>query len=157
MDDVPLFYSIYITGVPYIFDDLGAESEEFSAVQEYVDQIRSLINDGVQLGLKKEEIKNDQPTSTRLLVGRVIGLLSIIKNYIKWMEHPIHINEFKDKYGHIYLQARSSIKDEKNKTQWVNAYVGSLKEYPKGIEDFEAIKKGKFLMRKKLKKYFNIP
>jgi hypothetical protein len=42
------------------------------------------------------------------------------------------------------------------KTKWVNAYVGTFKQYPKGVNDPEAIKKGQILIRQKIKGNFGI-
>ena len=150
------YATIYAGRVPDIFDELVPESEEYIAVKKLVDNVKSLLLDDDKLALSEEQLKNYKERSRySIFLEATINMISIMK-YIKWMEHPIHINEYKDKYGNVYLQARTSIKDKSNKKKWVNAYVGSLKEYPKGVLDAYAIKKGKGLIRQKLKKYFEI-
>jgi hypothetical protein len=103
-------------------------------------------------GLSELISKNDK----LLLAIRALSFLESIDRYQKWVEHPIYLNEFKDKKGNTYLQARTSLKDERGKTKWVNAYIGSLKEYPKGVNDPNAMEKAKPLIRSKLKKYFGL-
>jgi len=86
----------------------------------------------------------------------LVNLLNYLENYTKLLAQPIHINQFKDKNNNIFLQARTTIKDNSGKTKWVNAYVGTLKDYPKGVNDVEAIKKGQILIRQKIKGHFGI-
>jgi len=88
--------------------------------------------------------------------SELIEAFSQLQKYTELLEHSIRINEYKDAYGNVYLQARTSIKDEIGKTKWVNAYVGTLKEYPGGVNDVNAILKGKLLVRNKIKKYFGL-
>ena len=85
-----------------------------------------------------------------------INLVNRLNRMKKFLNYPVHINEFKDKYGNIYLQARTSIKDEDGKTKWVNSYVGALKDFPDGINSLDALIKGKALLRKKFESLFNI-
>lgn len=82
--------------------------------------------------------------------------LTYLENYTKLLAQPIRINQFKDKNNNIFLQARTTIKDKSGKTKWVNAYVGTLKDYPKGVNDEEAVKKGQILIRQKIKGHFGI-
>ena len=64
--------------------------------------------------------------------------------------------QFKDKNNNKFLQARTTFKNQVGKTKWVNAYVGTFKQYPKGVNDPEAIKKGQILIRQKIKGHFGI-
>jgi hypothetical protein len=87
---------------------------------------------------------------------KLITCLCELDNYNKLLSHTVHINEFKDKYNNVFLHARTTIKDKLGKTKWVSAYVGTLKDYPKGVNDVEAIKKGQILIRQKIKGHFGI-
>lgn len=142
MQIIDLLTRVHGGSLPSIFKELDfkSESSEYDAITDLVADFPKLIGDD-------EEFR---------LVIKVLSKLTKLENYLKWIEHPIHINEFKDKYGNTYLQARTSIKDLVGKTKWVNAYIGTLKDFPKGIDDVEASKKGKILIRKKLKKYFDL-
>lgn len=86
----------------------------------------------------------------------LVNHLTYLENYTKLLAQPIRINQFKDKNNNIFLQARTTIKDNLGKTKWVNAYVGTLRDYPKGVNDVEAIKKGQILIRQKIKGHFGI-
>ena len=142
MNIFDLFSQAQAGGIPPIFNelDIKTEFEDLEAIQQLVSKFPKL---------------SGQPQEWERTV-RIVHAISSLEHYLRWMEHPIHINEFKDKYGHVYLQSRTSVKDESGKTKWISAYVGSLKEYPKGVEDPQALKKGKSLIRKKIKKYFGI-
>jgi hypothetical protein len=142
MQTIDLLTRVHGGSVPSIFKELDIKSER----NEY-DTVADLVADFPKLISGDDEFR---------LVIKVLNKLTKLENYLKWIEHPIHINEFKDKYGNTYLQARTSIKDQLGKTKWVNAYIGTLKDFPKGITDTEASKKGKTLIRKKLKKYFEL-
>ena len=133
---------VFLGNTPNIFNDLNEKSEN-----QDLDVIKGLIS---KISILLEGDKH---------YPRVFGILSQLEdldNYYKWIEHPIYLNEFKDKNGNIYLQARTSIKDQNGKTKWLNAYVGSKNEYPKGVNDPNALDKAKPLIRKKLKPYFGL-
>jgi hypothetical protein len=115
------------------------EHEDIESIEEIISNLSSIV--------KPSEVNN---------LIKVLSLLKKLEDYIKWAEHPVHVNEFKNKYGSTYLQARTSIKDEKGKTKWVSAYLGSLSEFPKGVNDPKAIEMAKPLIRKKLKKIYEI-
>jgi hypothetical protein len=142
MDSITLLTMVRTGSVPAIFKQLDYKSEnsELTAVEELVSQFPKLIK-------SKDEF---------MLVVRVLASLSSLEKYIQWAEYPIHINEFKDKYGNRYLQARTSIKGENGKTKWISAYVGSVSDFPKGTQDPAAFDKARPLIRKKLKKFFGL-
>ena len=76
---------------------------------------------------------------------------------MRFLKHPVHINEFKDKYGNKFIQARTSLMDKSTKKlKNISAYVGSYTDYPKGIQSPEAILKGRMLARKKLEAFFQL-
>jgi hypothetical protein len=86
----------------------------------------------------------------------LVNHLTYLDNYTKLLAQPIRINQFKDKNNNKFLQARTTFKNQMGKTKWVNAYVGTFKQYPKGVNDPEAIKKGEILIRQKIKGNFGI-
>ena len=142
MDTIDLLLRVHMGSIPIELNQLDAKSElnEISATEKAVAELAKLLK-------KKDDIK---------LVIRALAHLSTLENFIKWVEHPIHLNEFKDKYGNVYLQARSSIRDSGGKINWINAYVGTKSNFPKGVNDPAALEKAKPLIRKKLKKYFGL-
>jgi hypothetical protein len=133
--------SVHTGTLPPVFNNLDYKIEQEDKIQ--IEGILSKIN------------KLVQPSDVSKITA-VLDNLTILEKYIKWMEHHIYLNEFKDKYGNKYLQGRTSIKDSDGKTQWISAYVGAINDYPKGVEDPEALKKAKPLIRAKLKKYYGI-
>ena len=128
---------------------LNSEFDKFDPIQEknQIDDIYQQLTELSNLVEKKENCH---------LVIKIIRLLENIDNYNKLLSQPIHINEFKDKNNNKFLQARTTFKNQVGKTKWVNAYVGTFKQYPKGVNDPEAIKKGQILIRQKIKSHFGI-
>jgi len=88
----------------------------------------------------------------RIMVRSVFALhqLDIVAAFLK---HPIHLNTYKDKYGNTYIQARTT-KEIGGKLKWFNGYVGSLVDYPKGVDDKNAIAKGHAIVRRKMAEHF---
>ena len=74
--------------------------------------------------------------------------------YVNLLRHPIHINEFKDKNGNVFYQARASIKDSNGKKVMLNGYIGPSHKFYKGIEDPEAVEIGRKAVLKKLRKFY---
>lgn len=129
-------------GLPPMFKELNykSELEDLNTIETKISDIANLM----------------KPKGADKLVYPLIAHLETLERYIKWMNHPVYLNEYKDKYGNKYLQARTSIKDENGKTNWINAYIGTISDYPDGVNDLAALDKAKPLIRKKLKKYFGI-
>lgn len=123
----------------------------FNALDYKVEQDEKLQIEGLLSLMKKIVMPSDVSKITAVLAN-----LILLEKYIKWIEHPIYLNEFKDKNGNRYIQGRTSIKGSDGKTKWISAYVGSVNEYPKGVNDPEALRKARPIIRKKLKKYFEI-
>ena len=126
-----------------IKDDLGLDIikniEELRELNVYEEMIKNS-------NIIKESVEDPQCFKNIL---KVLINLDNLEMYDNLLKHPIYINLFRDKNGNQYLQARSSIKFN-NKVIWVNAYVGKLSEYAKGVDDPNALIKGKMLVRKKL-------
>lgn len=88
------------------------------------------------------------------LVKDILLQLNLIEVYDKIFSHPVNINEFKDKHGNVFLQARASIKISSGKLKWISAYIGSIKDFPDGVNDINAYEKGQGLIRKKLLSFY---
>jgi len=142
MDYKTLLMQLNIGSKPNNFDILDPIQEK-----DQIDDINQQLNELSKL-VEKNEI-------CRLAI-KIITHLENIDNYNKLLTQPIHINEFKDKNNNKFLQARTTFKNQVGKTKWVNAYVGTFKQYSKGVNDPEAIKKGKILIRQKIKSHFGI-
>jgi len=142
MEHETLLMQLHIGNKPHNFDGLDP-LQEIKLIEDVDAQLTELAN----LVESKENIQQ---------AIRLITRLHTLDNYYKLLSHPVHINEFKDKNNNIFLQARTTIKDNLGRTKWVNAYVGTLKDYPKGVNDAEAIKKGQILIRQKIKGHFGI-
>jgi hypothetical protein len=132
--------------------NIGSKPDNFDILDpiQEKDQINDINKQLTELSKLVE--KND---ICRLAI-KIITHLENIDNYNKLLSQPIHINEFKDKNNNKFLQARTTFKNQVGKTKWVNAYVGTFKQYPKGVNDPEAIKKGQILIRQKIKGHFGI-
>lgn len=142
MNDIStLFMSVHDGTIPSVFSNLDYKLE-----QDEKNQIESLLS-----LIKKIVSQSDVAKITAVLAN-----LTTLEQYIKWMEHPVYLNEFKDKNGNRYIQGRTSIKGTDGKTKWISAYIGSLNEYPKGVTDPNALRKAKPLIRKKLKPYYGL-
>jgi hypothetical protein len=100
----------------------------------------------------REILDGNNLTPERIMVRSVFALhqLDIVAAFLK---HPIHLNTFKDKYGNTYIQARTT-KEIGGKLKWFNGYVGSLVDYPKGVDDKNAIAKGHAIVRRKMAEHF---
>jgi hypothetical protein len=142
MDYITLLMQLNIGSKPENFDILDPIQEK-----DQIDDINQQLTELSKLVEKKEICR---------LAIKIITHLENIDNYNKLITQPIHINEFKDKNNNKFLQARTTFKNQVGKTKWVNAYVGTFKQYPKGVNDPEAIKKGQILIRQKIKGHFGI-
>jgi len=142
MNYIKLLMELNIGSKPDNFDVLDPIQEK-----DQIDDINKQLTELSKL-VEKNEI-------CRLAI-KIITHLENIDNYNKFLSQPIHINEFKDKNNNKFLQARTTFKNQVGKTKWVNAYVGTFKQYPKGVNDPEAIKKGQILIRQKIKGNFGI-
>jgi len=142
MDSIDLFSSVHTGTMPAIFNQLDYKLEF-----EDKDRIEALVSVFPTLIKSKEDLH---------LVFEVLSNLHTLEQYQRWIDHPIYLNEFNDKYGNVYIQARTSIKGTDGKTKWVSAYIGSLNDYPKGTSDPLALEKAKPLIRQRLKKYFGL-
>ncbi len=142
MEHETLLMQLHIGNKPHNFNGLDSLQEI-----KLIEDIDAQLTELAKLVESKENIQN---------AIRLITRLRTLDNYYNLLSHTVYINEFKDKYNNVFLHARTTIKDKLGKTKWVTAYVGTLKDYPKGVNDVEAIKKGQILIRQKIKGYFGI-
>ena len=117
---------------------------------EYKEKIRKVLKQVRDL----EHYESEGGDNLGLIIT-ANNLFNKLKRIRKFLNHPIHVNIYKDKYGNKYLQARSSYTSD-GKLKQVNAYVGSLNDFPEGTKSLDAMKKGKILIRKKLEPIYNI-
>ena len=142
MDYSTILMVLHAGSLPSDFNGLDPIQEK-----EQVEDINTCLMELTKLVEKKDDFKH---------AINLVNHLTYLENYIKLLAQPIRINQFKDKNNNIFLQARTTIKDTSGKTKWVNAYVGTLKDYPKGVNDVEAINKGQILIRQKIKGHFGL-
>jgi hypothetical protein len=125
--------------------------------EEYILSINALFLDLKALFSKSEQVIADREKYELNIVINSNIIITRVEEYMRFLKHPVHINEYKDKYGNKFIQARTSLMDKKTKKlKNISAYVGSYTDYPKGIHSPEAILKGRMLARKKLEAFFQL-
>ena len=142
MDSISLRFPLYnIHGLGDFID-----SVEYKEMEKIADEIIQLLYPNGER-YKEEGMKRAIPLEAVQKVERLI-------QYANLLRHPIHINEFKDKNGNIFYQARASIKDSNGKKVMLNGYIGPSHKFYKGIEDPEAVEIGRKAVLKKLRKFY---
>ena len=101
---------------------------------------------------KKEEKEYDSFRAIHRLSCQVEKLI----DYSKILNQKVYLSSYSDKYGNSFLQARTSLKDAFGKTKWISAYLGSIQNFDKGDKDPIALKKGKELIREKLRAFYKL-
>ncbi len=86
----------------------------------------------------------------RKIILSAITSFEVIGDIENLVNYRVYLNEYSNKYGKKYIQARASYQNKSGKKVWVNAYVGPLENFKGELKDPEAIKLGKKLIRKKL-------
>ena len=136
-------------GLP-LYDINGLEgftdSEEYKEMEKIADEIFQLLYPN-RKRYKEDGIKHPVPLEAIKKAERLI-------QYINLLRHPIHLNEFKNKNGSVFYQARASIKDQNGKKVWLNGYIGPSHKFYKGIDDPFAIEIGRAAVLKKLRKFY---
>jgi hypothetical protein len=128
---------------PSLFKSLDEKEDDY--IIKKINSAYSVISKNLQSDLK----------NPRILMIKTIDAFDTLDKVYAFINHPIHINVFKNKSGNAYLQARTTIKED-NKVKWISAYIGPENEYIKGVDDPFAIMKGTTQLRKKLWKYYKI-
>jgi hypothetical protein len=94
--------------------------------------------------------------SSFMLNLRINLLIEKLIDYSKILNQKVYLSSYSDKYGNSFLQARTSLKDAFGKTKWISAYLGSIQNFDKGDKDPIALKKGKELIREKLRAFYKL-
>ncbi len=115
-------------------------TEEYNIIKDISEQIHYDLNN-----------ESDFENRYEFITSITENIDEIIK-YARLLHYPIHVNKYQDKNGNIFLQARSSVNIDGTK-KWVNSYIGSIKDFPQGVDDPNAKRLGSELVRKKLAKY----
>ena len=103
-----------------------------------------------ELYSKPEEAKTYSKLEVKILIKSILTALSDIETIEALLKQKVYLNEYSNKYGKRYIQARTSHIKSDGKTAWINAYVGPIGDFKLGTKDPEAIKLGKEYIRKKL-------
>ena len=101
---------------------------------------------------KKEEKEYDSFRAIHRLSCQVEKLI----DYSKILNQKVYLSSYSDKYGNSFLQARTSLKDAFGKTKWISTYLGSIQNFDKGDKDLIALKKGRELIREKLRAFYKL-
>ena len=121
-------------------------SEEYREMEIIANEIIQILHPNGNR-YNEEGIKHPVPLEVVQKAERLI-------QYVNLLRHPIHLNEFKNKNGSVFYQARASIKDQNGKKVWLNGYIGPSHKFYKGIDDPFAIEIGKAAVLKKLRKFY---
>lgn len=122
------------------------DSEEYKEMEITANEIIQILRPNGKR-YNEEGIKYPVPLEAIKKAERLI-------QYVNLLRHPIHLNEFKNKNGSVFYQARASIKDQNGKKVWLNGYIGPSHKFYKGIEDPFAIEIGRAAVLKKLRKFY---
>jgi hypothetical protein len=109
---------------------------------------KSIVDKLNSVESKLKELFNN--SESRKAIIQALSLLQVIEDVEDLVNYKVYLNEYSNKYGKKYIQARSSYENKSGKKAWVNAYVGPLDSFKGQLKDPEAIKLGKNLIRKKL-------
>jgi hypothetical protein len=129
-----------------ILSDITVGDEYKDKIKKALNRIRELVySSGDDDGISNVEKSYE-----------TINLVNRLKRIKKFLNHPMYISEFKNKDGKVYIHSKTSFKDTTGKTKWISTYVGSLKDFPDGVNSSDALIKGKALLRKKIESLYDI-
>lgn len=137
MDTSEKFLTIVTNGISSkLLEELNptTEQELLHELEFYAKEIRVIFK---QKGAKEILIKS-------------LDAFSRIEAIEALINQKVYLNEYSNKNGKKYIQARTSISKPDGKTSWLNAYVGPQEDFKLGTKDPEALRIGKELIRKKL-------
>ena len=129
---------------------LGVEEYRYTKEYEEMEKISQEVH--LLLSGKDAERKH----SSFILNMKITVLIEKLIDYSKILNQKVYLSSYSDKYGNSFLQARTSLKDAFGKTKWVSAYLGSIQNFDKGDKDPIALKKGKELIREKLRAFYKL-
>jgi hypothetical protein len=121
-----------------------------------VDKFRMFDEYGEMEEISKElhDILKDTPESIPgEYVIEVVKKVQRLINFGRMLYQAIHLNIYKDKYDNEFISARTSILTDDGRVTLV-AYVGSPNVYKGGINDEEAMMRGRKALYKKMRKHF---
>lgn len=150
MEEVSFILAQYLSGNFWLSNFHGLEhvthTDEYKEMEVISNEIIELLFPNGKK-FEVEEMRRPAPLKA------IINIEKLIK-YANLLRHPIHINEFKNKNGSVFYQARASIKDRNGKKVMLNGYIGPSHKFYKGIEDPQAIEIGRNAVLKKLRKFY---
>ena len=137
MDTYEKYLSIVTSGISSrLLDELNPNTE-----LDLINELKSHAKEMRAIFRGKE---------ARAILIKSLEALSQIEAIEALINQKVYLNEYSNKNGNKYIQARTSISKPDGKTSWLNAYVGPLENFKLGTKDPEALKIGKELIRKKL-------
>lgn len=120
--------------------------DKFNMFDEY--------NEMVEISKEIHNILQETPES--IFGDYVFNVFEKVERLIEFgrmLYQPIYLNIYKDKYDNEFIQARTSVLTDNGRV-YVAAYVGSPNVYKEGINDEEAMMRGRKALYKKMRKYF---
>ena len=128
------------------------EFEILSKLESSCQTIQSIYprNTNSELHTNLEEPVKYSKLEMKILIKNILTALSDIETIEAMLKQKVYLNEYSNKYGKKYIQARTSHVKNDGKTAWINAYVGPIGDFKLGTKDPEAIKLGREYIRKKL-------
>lgn len=129
---------------------LGVEEYRYTKEYEEMEKISQ------EAHLLLSDKATEKKYSSFMLNFRINLLIEKLVDYSKILKQKVYLSSYSDKYGNSFIQARTSLKDAFGKTKWISAYLGSIQNFDKGDKDPIALKKGKELIREKLKAFYKL-
>ena len=138
---------------------LCVEEHRYTKEYEEMEKISMELHDFLKK--KKEDKKEDEKKEEKdydsyRAIYRLSCQVEKLIDYSKILNQKVYLSSYSDKYGNSFLQARTSLKDAFGKTKWISAYLGSIQNFDKGDKDPIALKKGKELIREKLRAFYKL-
>lgn len=134
---------------------LCVEEHRYTNEYEEMEKISKELHDFLKKK-KEDEKKEEKEYESFRAIHRLSCQVEKLIDYSKILNQKVYLSSYSDKYGNSFLQARTSLKDAFGKTKWVSAYLGSIQNFEKGDKDPIALKKGKELIREKLRAFYKL-
>jgi regulator of RNase E activity RraB len=134
---------------------LCVEEHRYTKEYEEMEKISMELHDFLKKG-KEHEKKEEKEYDSYRAIYRLSCQVEKLIDYSKILNQKVYLSSYSDKYGNSFLQARTSLKDAFGKTKWISAYLGSIQNFDKGDKDPIALKKGKELIREKLRAFYKL-
>jgi len=134
---------------------LGVEEHRYTHEYEEMEKISKELHEFLKKK-KEDEKKEEKEYDSFRAIHRLSCQVEKLIDYSKILNQKVYLSTYKDKYGNTFLHARTSLKDAFGKTKWISAYLGSIQNFEKGEKDPIALKKGKELIREKLRTFYKL-